>query len=417
MPAEIHQTVDAVYRSDWSRIVATLIRLFGDFDVAEEAAQEAFALAVRDWPANGIPDSPRAWIISTARHKAIDRIRRQSRLTEKLQSYAAAGMVPTATEPVDDSAEIPDDRLRLIFTCCHPSLAADAQVALTLRMLGGLETEEIARAFLVPKATMAQRLVRAKQKIRDAGIPFAVPDVNAMLPRLDAVLTVIYLIFNEGYSAMYGDTLVRTDLCGEAIRLGQLLNGLMAPRSPSEVTGLVALMLLHDSRRAARIDEAGDLVLLEEQDRSQWDQQQIAEALPLVAEAFRDTPGPFTVQAAISAEHCRARNADDTDWREILRLYDLLAQIQPSPVISLNRAVAVAMVDGPQPALALIDDLAADGKLDDYYLLHAARADLLRRSGATREAAASYARALELATNDSERRFLGRRIAESQAIE
>src|SRR5438552_2331866 len=291
-------TVDTVYRSDWGRIVATLIRLFGDFDLAEEAAQEAFAAAVVQWRTDGVPEFPRAWIIQTARHKAIDRIRRQSRLQEKLESYGEYGLSATVEEPNYDTEEIPDDRLRLIFTCCHPALALEAQVALTLRVLGGLQTEEIARAFLVPTATMAQRLVRAKRKIRDAGIPYMVPDTNDMPARLDAVLTVIYLIFNEGYAATQGGALLRTDLCAQAIRQARYGRTLMATQSPAEATGLLAPMLLHDSRRDARLDEAGDLVLLDEQDRSCWDQRQIAEALPLVAEAIRGgRPGPFAVQA------------------------------------------------------------------------------------------------------------------------
>jgi RNA polymerase sigma-70 factor (ECF subfamily) len=410
-------TIDAVYRSDWGRIVATLIRLVGDFDVAEEAAQEAFAAAVRQWPVSGVPESPVTWIIQTARHKAIDRIRRRTRFEEKLQSYAASASI-AAIEPSDDAtSEIPDDRLRLIFTCCHPALATEAQVALTLRTLGGLETDEIARAFLVPETTMAQRLVRAKRKIRDAGIPYVVPDLNDMPARLDAVQTVLYLIFNEGYAATRGEAFLRTDLCTEAIRLGRLVRSLLAPEAPAEATGLVALMLLHDSRRAARVDEAGDLVLLEDQDRRRWDQQQIAEALPLVEEAFRGGPGPFALQAAIVALHCQAARAEDTDWPQILRVYDLLARVQPSPVVSLNRAVAVAMVDGPRAALALLDELAASGDLDGYHLLHAARADLLRRSGLFAEAALSYGRALELVTTASERRFLERRLREVQSPE
>jgi RNA polymerase sigma-70 factor (ECF subfamily) len=409
--------VQAVYSSDWGRIVATLIRSFGDFDVAEEAAQEAFAAAVDQWRETGIPDSPPAWIIQTARHKAIDRIRRRTRFKEKVESYAASGLMRTVEEPDYDTSEIPDDRLRLIFTCCHPALALEAQVALTLRTLGGLETDEIARAFLVPTATMAQRLVRAKRKIRDAGIPYSVPETSDMPERLDAVLTVIYLVFNEGYVATRGEPLVRNDLCSEAIRLGRLVRTLMAPHPPAEATALVALMLLHDSRRDARLDERGDVVLLEDQDRRRWNGQQIAEALPLVEEAFRGGPGPFALQAAIAAQHCQAARAEDTDWPHIVRLYDLLERLQPSPIVSLNRAVAVAMVDGPQPALALIDALAAAGDLDDYHLLHAARADLLRRMGSTVEAAKSYGRALALVTNDSERRFLERRLREAQSAD
>jgi len=413
---EANAAVDAVYRSDWGRIVATLIRLVGDFDLAEEAAQEAFTVAVDQWRDSGIPEYPRAWIIQTARHKAIDRLRRRTRFEEKLESYAASGLIRTIEEPEYDASEIPDDRLRLIFTCCHPALAHEAQVALTLRTLCGLETDEIARAFLVPSTTMAQRLVRAKRKIRDAGIPYSIPDTSDMPARLDAVLTVIYLVFNEGYVATRGEPLVRNDLCVEAIRLGRLVRRLMAPKPPAEATALLALMLLHDSRRDARIDEQGNLVVLEEQDRRLWNSEQIAEALPLVEEAFRDSPGPFALQAGIAAEHCRAPRAEDTDWAQILRLYDLLERAQPSPIVSLNRAVAVAMVDGPQWGLALIDGLAASGDLEDYHLLHAARADLLRRMGLSEEAAQNYSRALALVTNDSERRFLERRLREVQTV-
>src|SRR5881409_1483419 len=402
--------VDAVYRADWGRIVATLIRQVGDFDAAEEAAQEAFASAVDQWPTSGVPDVPRAWIIQTARHKAIDQIRRRARFADKLDAYAADSP-QRVEEPDYDPDEIPDDRLRLIFTCCHPALALDAQVALTLRALGGLETDEIARAFLVPVATMAQRLVRAKGKIRDAGIPYSVPDTRELAARLDAVLTVIYLIFTEGYAPTRGERLVRTDLCAEAIRLGRLVRALMSP-PPAEATGLLALMLLHDSRREARLDEAGDLVLLEDQDRRRWNRAQIAEALPLVAEALRGDTNPLALQAAIAALHCQATRAEDTDWPQIVRLYDVLERLQPSPIVSLNRAAAVAMVDGPRPALALIDALAAAGDLDRYHLLHAARADLLRRIGSSAEAAWSYARALALVTNDAERRFLERRLRE-----
>jgi RNA polymerase sigma-70 factor (ECF subfamily) len=410
MLTDAYAAVDAVYRSDWGRIVATLIRLYGDFDVAEEAAQEAFAAAADQWMATGIPEYPRAWIIQTARHKIIDRIRREKNFAEKSESYTRSEMERVVVEPNYDKSEFQDDRLQLIFTCCHPALASDAQVALTLRTLGGLQTDEIARAFLVPEVTMAQRIVRAKKKIRDAKIPYKVPEAADIPARLEAVLTVIYLIFNEGYAATRG-ALVRSDLCTEAIRLARLVRNLMAPNPPSEATGLLSLMLLHDSRRDARQDAAGDIVILEEQDRTRWNRAQIAEALQLVQEAFRAPQvGPYAIQAAIGAEHCRAEHAETTDWRRIAALYGLLAGTQASPIVALNRAVAVAMADGPRAGLRLIDEIAGD--LDEYHLLHAAKADLLRRDGDSRNAAASYKRALELVTNESERRYLERRLRE-----
>ena len=415
MLIDVAEAVEEVYRSDWGRIVAALIGLVGDFDLAEESAQEAFTAAVDQWRVSGVPEFPRAWIVQTARHKAIDRIRRKARFEEKLESYANSGLIRTIEVPDYDTSEIPDDRLRLVFTCCHPALAPEAQVALTLRTLCGLETDEIARAFLVAPATMAQRLVRSKHKIRDAGIPYVVPETKDMAERLDAVLTVIYLVFNEGYAATRGGPLVRTDLCAEAIRMGRLVRSLMAPAPPTEVTALVALMLLHDARRDARIDAAGDLVILEEQDRSRWDHRQIAEALLLVEEAFRGGVGPYAVQAAIAAQHCQASSTEDTNWLQIVQLYDLLERVHPTPVVSLNRAVAVAMAAGPVPALALVDAIAASSELDNYHLLHAVRADLLRRIGSSDEAAKSYKKALALVTNDRERRFLERRLTEVES--
>jgi len=413
VPFTAAAAVEEVYRADWGRIVATLIGLVGDFDLAEESAQEAFTAAVDQWEKSGVPEFPRAWIIQAARNKAIDRMRRQANLAQKLE---AQGTPVEPTVELDyDPEEIPDDRLRLIFTCCHPALAPEAQVALTLRTLCGLETDEIARAFLVPVPTMAQRLVRAKSKIRNAGIPYVVPGTDAMASRLDAVLTVIYLVFNEGYAATRGTPLMRTDLCGEAIRLARLVRSLMGTQTPAEATGLLALMLLHDARRDARLNKAGDLIVLEEQDRSRWNRAQIAEAIPLVQEAFRGEVGAFTVQAAISAQHCQAARAEDTNWRQIVLLYDLLERIQPSPIVSLNRAVALAMADGPKPALEIVDKLAAGSDLENYHLLHATRADLLRRIGSAEESAKSYTRALQLVTNESERRFLERRLREVQS--
>jgi RNA polymerase sigma-70 factor (ECF subfamily) len=417
MLLDVNVAIEEVYRTDWGRIVATLIRLFSDFELAEEVAQEAFAVAVDQWRSSGIPQSPRAWIIQTARHKAIDRIRRRTLFAEKLETYTAeetARATIPPTEPDSDPSGIADDRLRLIFTCCHPALVLDAQVALTLHSLCGLETQEIARAFLVPLPTMAQRLVRAKRKIRDAGIPYTVPETKDLPERLDAVLTVIYLIFNEGYASSRTGSLIRSDLCTEAIRLGRLLRTLMPQQTPPEVTGLLALMLLQDSRRDARLNDSGDLVLLQDQDRSRWNSSQIAEGLQFVDEALRGPAGPFALQAAIAALHCQAARPEDTDWPQIVRLYNVLERVQPSPVVSLNRAVAVAMVDGPKTALAQVSELEAQGGLDNYFLLHAVRADLLRRMQAFQEAAESYKRALALVTNDAERRFLERRLKEVQ---
>lgn len=419
MPLSAAEAVDALYRSDWGRIVATLIRLVGgDFDLAEEVAQEAFAAAVDQWRETGVPEFPRAWVIQTARHKALDRIRRRNVYAGKLDAYASSPLTKLADEP--DylpgalSGDIPDDRLRLIFTCCHPAIALDAQVALTLRTLCGLDTDEIARAFLVPVPTMAQRLVRVKKKIRAARIPYEVPGADDIHERLEAVLTVVYLVFNEGYAATRGESVVRADLSAEAIRLGRLIGELTAPRTPAEATGLLALMLLHDARREARVDEQGDVVLLDDQDRTRWNRPQIAEALALIDAA--SAVGPFALQAAIAAVHCRAATPAETDWPEILRLYDRLARVHPSPVVELNRAAAVAMVRGPGAALALIDGIEASGDLDEHHLMHSARADMLRRLGRFGEAIGSYSRALELAGSAGERRFLEGRLREVHAL-
>ncbi len=402
-------TIDALYRSESRRVLATLIRLLGDFDLAEEALHDAFAAAVEQWPTDGVPANPRAWLVSTGRFKSIDRIRRRAKFDKALVAVADRLSSTVAPAPNVDDESVEDDRLRLIFTCCHPALAPDAQIALTLREVCGLTTEEIARAFLTPAPTLAQRIVRAKAKIRDARIPYQVPERSDLADRLDTVLHVIYLVFNEGYSASSGEAITRHDLCAEAIRLGRLLVDLLPE---PEAVGLLALMLLHDARRAARASSDGEVLLLDEQDRSLWNRDQIAEGARLVEQALSSRRfGPYTLQAAIAAVHAESPNAESTDWRQIVGLYVVLRRLDPSPVVELNHAVAVAMLDGPAEGLARIDAIFARGELSDYPLAHSARADLCRRLRRTEEAIAAYRRALELTHQEPARRFLERRLA------
>ena len=406
----IRQTVDAVYRSESRRVLATLIRLLGDFDRAEDALHDAFRAALEQWPRDGVPANPRTWLVSAGRFKAIDAMRRRARF-DALQAELIEQLNTETSDPVKlDDESVVDDQLRLIFTCCHPALSPDARMALTLREVCDLTTEEIARAFLTTPSTLAQRIVRAKAKIRDARIPYQVPSMADLPDRLDTVLHVIYLVFNEGYSASSGASLTRSDLSGEAIRLGRLLVELLPE---PEVLGLLALMLLHESRRPARTSSAGDLILLEDQDRSLWNREQIVEGLALVERALSSQRiGMYTIQAAIAAVHAQARTAAETDWAQIVALYDLLLQAEPSPVIELNRAAAVAMRDGPLAGVTIIDAILARGELADYHLIHSARAELCRRLGRTAEARNSYERALSLTQQEPERRFRQRRLEE-----
>jgi RNA polymerase sigma-70 factor (ECF subfamily) len=406
---QVRTQVDIIYRAESRRIFATLIRLLGDFDLAEDALHEAFRVAMEQWPQDGLPPNPRAWLVSTGRFKAIDALRRRTRFDASLSILAQELEQDTEHTPGQDDEQIEDDRLRLIFTCCHPALSPEARVALTLREVCGLTTEEIARAFLTTPSTLAQRIVRAKSKIAEARIPYEVPDREALPERLDAVIRVIYLVFNEGYYASAGDSLTRADLSGEAIRLGRLLVQLLPE---SEVAGLLALMLLHEARRATRTSPEGDLVLLEDQDRSRWDREQIAEGIALVRRALdSDSVGAYTLQAAIAALHASAPDLGGTDWAQIVHLYDLLMQVTPSPVVEINRAGAVAMRDGPAAGLALVNAILSRGDLANYPLAHSTRAELCRRLGKAGEARASYQKALALAGQGPERRFLERQLA------
>jgi RNA polymerase sigma-70 factor (ECF subfamily) len=406
----VRQVLDTVYRTESRRVLATLIRLLGDFDLAEDAMHDAFRVALEQWARDGVPANPRAWLVSTGRFKAIDQLRRRARSEIPLEPLAEQLATSPSSEPELDKAEVEDDRLRLIFTCCHPALSLDARVALTLREVCDLATEEIAHAFLTSPPTLAQRIVRAKAKIRDARIPFEVPSQDELPDRLDAVLSVIYLVFNEGYYASSGESVTRSDLSNEAIRLGRLLMELLPE---PEVVGLVALMLLHESRRSARTSPTGDLVLLDDQDRSLWNRDLIVEGQALVARALASRRiGPYTLQAAIAAIHAEAPNAAATDWAEIVGLYGVLMRVNPSPVVELNRAAAIAMRDGPLAGLELIDAILARGELSDYSLAHSARAELCRRLGKTTQARAAYERALSLTRQEPEQRFLERRLAE-----
>ena len=403
--------LEKLHREESGKVLATLIRLLGDFDLAEEALQEAYTVALQKWPEEGTPENPRAWLISTARHKAIDRLRRVRNFADKQEEIAWTA--ETSVAPVDAASEnvFPDDQLRLIFTCCHPSLAVEAQVALTLRTICGLTTEEISRAFVIPVSSLAQRLVRAKRKIREANIPYVVPVREELAERVDAVLLVVYLIFNEGYLASAGDALVRHELCSEAIRLARLLCGLL-PKEP-EMRALLALLLLQDSRRDARMSSEGELVLLEEQDRGRWDRKEITEGTRLLETALRaGARGIYALQASVAALHANARRPSETDWKQVAGLYEMMLGMNPSPVIAVNRAVAVAMAEGAEAGLALLDELERGGELAEFHLLPAARADLLRRLRRMDEARVAYEQALRLATNDVERRFLRKRLAE-----